>query len=222
MVKRVMQKLLIRPIRYIGRLEAQLLEREGAVGYVDESPARFEIPLEMLRLDSDRVRLPGFPRTLPLLLGTMRDSVRILRTLDENEGKERTRIDARTLRELEGYARSIGVGSIGYTAVPGKYVFRNKAVSFGNAVVITMEMDKDIMEAAPSKEVGAMVHRTYNSLGKMTIKDRPRELEAGLIKCVDTEKCFRVFAEEHGCSVCIKVCPLNRVGYDRVYETYCR
>ena len=42
----------------------------------------------------------------------------------------------------------------------------------------------------------------------------------GLVQCIDIDKCFPYFVETFGCSVCIKVCPFNRVGYDRVKRAW--
>jgi epoxyqueuosine reductase QueG len=39
---------------------------------------------------------------------------------------------------------------------------------------------------------------------------------------IDSEACFEEFAENYGCAVCVKVCPFNKVGYDRIHEQYDR
>ena len=48
----------------------------------------------------------------------------------------------------------------------------------------------------------------------------PKTLEDGRKKYVDDDKCFPVFVGHHGCSVCIKVCPFNRSGYDKLKMSY--
>ncbi|MFW9867914.1 MAG: 4Fe-4S binding protein [Candidatus Thorarchaeota archaeon] len=40
------------------------------------------------------------------------------------------------------------------------------------------------------------------------------EQNNGLINHIETEKCFPYFVENHGCSVCIKECQFNKLGYD--------
>lgn len=50
------------------------------------------------------------------------------------------------------------------------------------------------------------------------ILEHPVGRDNGLVMCTDAEKCFPYFVEHHGCSVCIKVCPFNRVGYDKIKE----
>jgi epoxyqueuosine reductase QueG len=52
------------------------------------------------------------------------------------------------------------------------------------------------------------------------ILEQPVERDNGLLMCTDAEKCFPYFMEPHGCSVCIKVCPFNRVGYEAIKERF--
>jgi epoxyqueuosine reductase QueG len=52
------------------------------------------------------------------------------------------------------------------------------------------------------------------------ILEQPVERENGLTMCTDSEKCFPYFGDTMGCSVCIKVCPFNRAGYDKVKQAF--
>ena len=42
----------------------------------------------------------------------------------------------------------------------------------------------------------------------------------GLIKAINTQKCFQEFAENHGCSVCLKTCLFNQKGYEKLHQIY--
>jgi epoxyqueuosine reductase QueG len=44
----------------------------------------------------------------------------------------------------------------------------------------------------------------------------PVQEESGQITCVDTDRCFPYFSDYYGCSVCIKVCPFNQAGYEKI------
>lgn len=44
--------------------------------------------------------------------------------------------------------------------------------------------------------------------------NRPVDHKNGQITYVDNDLCFPYFAENYGCSVCIKVCPFNQVSYE--------
>jgi epoxyqueuosine reductase len=63
---------------------------------------------------------------------------------------------------------------------------------------------------------------------KRCIRDCPPEAfyddpilhETGLVTVLDNAKCFPYFAKFHGCSVCIKVCPFNQQGYDKIKKSF--
>ena len=208
------------------------------------------------------------------------------------------------------YARSIGASEIGYSSVPQEWVFKNTAIRYTHAIVLTMEMSKSRMDIAPSPDTALMVHETYNQLGQVSNKiadwlrergyaahaghplggmalyppmaqaaglgwrginglvitpqfgprvrlaavfteienlpvyegnehawvldfcesckrcirdcppnafyDQPIPHDNGLVTVLDNAKCFPYFAKNHGCSVCIKVCPFNQQGYDKI------
>jgi len=42
----------------------------------------------------------------------------------------------------------------------------------------------------------------------------------GFITHIDRSKCFPYFANEYGCSICIKVCPFSRIGYQKILDRY--
>ena len=46
--------------------------------------------------------------------------------------------------------------------------------------------------------------------------DSPIIHDNGLITHIDNEKCFPVFLENEGCTVCIKECPFSRLGYNKL------
>ncbi len=50
--------------------------------------------------------------------------------------------------------------------------------------------------------------------------DQPIQHDNGLVTVLDNGRCFPYFAKNHGCSVCIKVCPFNRQGYDKIKEGF--
>lgn len=48
----------------------------------------------------------------------------------------------------------------------------------------------------------------------------PKILEDGRRKYVEDEKCFPIFINQYGCSVCVKVCPFNRRDYHSLKRSY--
>lgn len=46
--------------------------------------------------------------------------------------------------------------------------------------------------------------------------------ESGQYTTTDGDKCLEYFSTHYGCSICIKVCPFTRVGYDKLRKAYKR
>ncbi len=282
----------------------------GALRGGTNSPIRFNIPREGIKLEGDHAPLPGFPKSAPQMMGSMVNIRKSVRDLERNPINGKKYIDTDTLVELRSFAQSIGANKIGFASVPQAWVFQDTAIRFTQAIVLVMEMDKERMDLAPNRDTAVMVHETYNQLGQIsnTIADWLRERgyaahaghplggmalyppmaqaaglgwrginglvitpefgprvrlaavfteienfpvyegsehawildfcalcrrcvrecppdafyetpiyhENGLVTVLDNGKCFPYFAKYHGCSICIKVCPFNRRGYDKI------
>lgn len=296
-------------IDLMDRLESEIAARSGVVHATDQSPVRFEIVRRAFEMQITRP--PMTLRTMPHMMASQRGILRSLRAIDDNPAQPETQIAPEALSALEQHAHSLGVAAVGYTRLPPRLVFRNKAVLFDNAIVLVMEMDKDKIETAPAPRASEAVHETYHYLGDAAngiarylqrhgyashaapplngpvlypplgqmaglgwrgrhgmlitpqfgpcmrlaavftsienlpffegenphrwietfcqscgkcirgcpteaILEESVERDNGLVMCTDSEKCFPFFVRHHGCSVCIKVCPFNRVGYDRI------
>jgi ferredoxin len=48
------------------------------------------------------------------------------------------------------------------------------------------------------------------------IYETPIHHKTGRVTCIDNDRCFPYFSDEHGCSVCIKVCPFNKTPYEKI------
>ena len=51
------------------------------------------------------------------------------------------------------------------------------------------------------------------------IHDEPIVHDDGRLTCADDEKCLPFFALNHGCSICVAVCPFNKLGYERLHRS---
>ena len=294
----------------IDRMEDELFERQDVVHPAKESPERFEIVREMIK------RNEGGPpvRMLPIMLPTLFGIRRSLQTLKENDSSPKTSASTELFEEIERFAIQLGASSVGYTKVPNQWVFQNKAITYENAIVLSMEMDKVGIDSAPSPACMKTVMETYRDLGHIandlaallrehgygahaghplmglalypplaqmaglgwmglngiiiTPEHGPRvrlaavftsienlpirgENEHGWVidycescricikKCppsalygsardhgngqmtyVDNDLCFPYFADYYGCSVCVSVCPLNHVSYNKLREKH--
>lgn len=52
------------------------------------------------------------------------------------------------------------------------------------------------------------------------ILEEPVAHESGQLTYILNERCFPIFQNQHRCSVCIKVCPFNRLGYGKLKELF--
>jgi epoxyqueuosine reductase len=157
---RMMRKLNLGPM---WDLEDALAARPDAIHATNGSPQRFEIVVEgMKRGDGP----PASLRAMPHMMASMRGIRHSLKSVDKNPSRPRTHISEAELAELEGYARRTGVDDIGYARLAGKLVFQRKAVLHENAIVLTMEMDKEKIDTSPSESSFIEVHETYHHLGR--------------------------------------------------------
>ena len=79
-------------------------------------------------------------------------------------------IDTDTLKELEEYVHSLGVTDIGYTRVNPRHIFKGFKLLFPNAMVFTMEMNKEKIKQAPAMPSFIEIFRTYYQLGVIVNK----------------------------------------------------
>ena len=317
--KRVIKNLILKglvlpPMEQANTLESRMLQDKNNTKYIEASPERFEVLHELTKLESNKAQLAGFPRTVPIIISSAYDIKKSLKSMTIISASLKTEISHQELTELEAHCRNLGIGAIGYAKIPHKYIFQQKAIRYENAIVLAMEMNKEKLEFAPSKETGVMVHKTYNKLGKVSLKIAGRlkgmgfgvhaghplmgqalypalAVEAGmgwygkhgmlitpdfgprvrlaaiytsiknlpfstenphawiegfcencklcvkkcppkaiyktsevntdgLIKAISTRKCFLEFAENQGCSVCLKNCLFNKKGYQKLHQAH--
>jgi len=287
-------------------LEEDLVFRDDVIRCTEISPTRFDIIRG--RLESTEGGPPV--RLLPTMLACLSGIRESLETLDENPPQPKTKAGQKMIAELEAEALRLGASSIGYTKLPRRWVFQDKAVLYDNAVVVSLEMDGDGINSAPSVACMRTVMETYRDLGWITnhladfLRERgygahaghplnglalypplaqqaglgwmglngliitpehgprvrlaavftsienlpfnqsnqhswvrdyceecrichrecppkaffedPVEHEDGQVTYVKNDLCFPYFNKFHGCSVCVRVCPFNRIPYQKL------
>jgi ferredoxin len=305
---KVMYRLGVKPM---WELEDAIAARPDAVPAAPDSPERFEIMAEAMKREYQR---PRSLRSMPHMTASLRGILHSLRTLEDNPSRPRTRIPEPELPELEAYARSEGVDDVGYARLDQTLVFQRKAVLHRNAIVLSMEMDKDRIDSSPSELSFIEVHQTYHHLGRaanriaawlrkrgysahaghplmglalypplaqqaglgwrglhgliitpgfgprvrlaavftsienlpyrrenphswieeycdlcrlcvrecppQAIHDQPVSHANGLVTCAEDDACFPYFAENYGCSVCIRVCPFHDREYGELKSEF--
>lgn len=147
----------------ITEMEDRLASREDTVHPIPDSPTRFDIIRGRLEAEGGG---PPF-RLLPIMLGCLSGIKESLRSLDENPPVPKSEASKELLAEWEEKAYALGASSIGYTRLPQRWVFQDKAVLYDNAIVLSMEMDKDGINSAPSLACMKTVMETYRDLGRI-------------------------------------------------------
>ncbi|MGQ4872385.1 MAG: hypothetical protein ACP6IT_11220 [Candidatus Thorarchaeota archaeon] len=123
---RLMTKYEMPRIKRAIELERTTSTMPGAIRPSTASPARFDISLEMMNLITSRDDLS---MTIAIPLGRTQSLLSNKRyaseSLVQNPTGPATEMTENFRRELEAFARLLGIGSIGYTTVPRELVFRD-------------------------------------------------------------------------------------------------
>jgi len=155
------------PLFDMYKQEEQITKIPGAHRWTKDSPVRFEIVKESIKRGRGG---PGGSRNLRIMGPTMLGIVKSLRSLNKNPSPSGTEAPPEFIAELEAYLLELGVTSIGYTQVPARWIFQNKAILHTNAIVLSMEMDKPRIETAPSQDGLEAVLEIYRDLGRIANK----------------------------------------------------
>ena len=150
------------------RWEKMVVDIPESTRWGENSPIRFNIPRAGIELEGDHAPLPGFPKSLPQMIGSIVNIRKSIYDLELNPMNGKKQIDNQILIELRDFTRSVGADVIGFSPVPQEWVFKNLAIRYTQAIVLTMEMDKTRMDLAPNPDTAVMVHETYNQLGQIS------------------------------------------------------
>jgi epoxyqueuosine reductase len=123
------------------------------------------VPLVIVDYGSTMARVRQIRYVGKDLVGSIKEMARSAKSVRNNPYTGKKTIDADTLKELEEYAHKLGVTDIGYTRVNPRHIFKGFKLLFPNAMVFTMEMNKDKIKAAPSMPSFIEIFRTYHQLG---------------------------------------------------------
>ncbi len=139
------------------RLEKSLGDVEGSVKASPLSP-------EKGQADKLKVTL----HELPMQLSIAKKIDQSLLKARDGRTERKRQMEPAELKVFEDMAKSLGIAAIGYTAVSQEAIFKDRAVLYRYAIVLTMEMDKAAVDSAPSPTAQREGIETYDRLGKIT------------------------------------------------------
>jgi len=167
LLDKAMLKIIQHKVSHWFDMERSLKKVPNCIGAAKESP-------EKTWPDPNKIPLGGeIPFSLRnifvvgrYLKSCIHQGVISIKSLKENPTTPQSTISPKNLQAFESYAKSMGVGAIGYAKLPRNLIFKDRAVLYDNVIVLLKEMDKDKIAKAPSIDTFRMVFETYDSLGK--------------------------------------------------------
>jgi len=151
-------------------IEPYLRPQDQPVASRPEARQPLLVPLVVLDYGSITARFKHMRPIRQYLTGAVREMWKSASSIRQNPYSSRKTIDPHTLSELETYAKSLGIAEIGYTVVNPRYIFRGFRILFPNAIVFTIEMDRDKIRQAPSLPSYIEIWRTYYEVGVIVNK----------------------------------------------------
>lgn len=120
------------------------------------------------RLMPDKLKITI--KTLPNQLSIASNMEKTVKSMHKNPKNPKTVADEEFIKKFEKYSQKLGIASIGYVNVPSYLIFNERSIITDHAIVLTLEMDEDIISNLPSQENQDMAFQTIDELGKITNK----------------------------------------------------
>ncbi|MFW9889303.1 MAG: 4Fe-4S binding protein [Candidatus Thorarchaeota archaeon] len=138
----------------------------NALASISNSPTRFEIPLEAIKMMKEREDFE-MKQTFPMrrMLSIIRNINLTIDSLSGNPVSPANGTSGDFIDELKEFAYSQGVDIIHFTKMPQDLIFKEFGVLYDNTIVLAMEMSQEKIDQAPSQATFKMVFDTYDSLG---------------------------------------------------------
>ncbi len=169
LIKKVLAK--ANPGKFFNKLENTTVDQKDVIHSNPNSPVRFDILANIIKSGTDEtnVVLTGNSKdiySLQTILGVRKSFLDI----KKNPKNPKTTASIDFINDIKRKAKEFGATSVGFTRIDSSEIFKDKAILFDNAIVLTMEMGKDAINKAPSVETKNEIFKIYRDLGVVTIK----------------------------------------------------
>ncbi len=151
-------------------IEPYLRSQDTPVASHPEARKPRLVPLVVADYGNPAARIRHMRYVGRLLFGAIWEMWKSARSIRDNPYSGKKTMDPQSLAELEAHAKSLGVAEIGYTIVNPRHIFRGFRILFPNAMVFTIEMDRDKIRQAPSLPSYIEIWRTYYEVGVIVNK----------------------------------------------------
>lgn len=106
-------------------------------------------------------------RLAPVLLRTMNAVTRCADYMKDKFVPTRSNADAAVWEAIRAVAKKNGAVEVGFAHISEDDIFQGYSIPYRNAIVYTVDMDKTVINTAPSYDALIEVLSTYASLGKV-------------------------------------------------------
>ena len=143
------------------------------------------VPEVIFQYGSVRSKVRSLPSLMKYGVKCIIETKRSYRELYKQPNNAQKSISDRDLNDLIAYSKEIGVADIAFTPVDPACIFDHTMILYPNAIVISIEMEHQIINTAPSKEAEREIFRTYYELShasnkiKAFLNNRGYHAEAG-------------------------------------------
>jgi Pyruvate/2-oxoacid:ferredoxin oxidoreductase delta subunit len=169
-MKRILFSEKIRKAPWFLTIEPYLRKQDHPVASHPEARQPRIVPLVVIDYGNPAARIKHMRDVGKLLLGAVSEMWKSAFSIQKNPYSGKKMIEPQILSELESFAKSLGVAEIGYTVVNPRYIFRGFRILFPNAMVFTIEMNRDKIRQAPSLPSYIEIWRTYYEVGVIVNK----------------------------------------------------
>ncbi len=171
-IKRAFFRRVVKPsVKKLYVKEDAIAEQPEAITANEQSPSRFDIPLNIVEfVEQGNEQSLMINKTTNLMRSCIKNIRISLDSISKNAQNPKETIDDIFLQELKEFCKNQGIANIGFTKLPRKLIFKDKAVLHDNAIVLVMEMDEKSIAKAPHRDTIIMIMETYNNLGIMANK----------------------------------------------------
>jgi len=169
-MKRILLSERIKKAPWFLTIEPYLRKQDHPVSSHPDAREPRIVPLVIIDYGSLLARIKQMRYVGRLLIAAVFEMAKSASTIKNNPYTGKKTIDSETLKELEKYAKGLGISDIGYTEVNPRHIFRGFRILFKNAIVFTIEMNKEKIKLAPSIPSFVEVFRTYYEVGVIVNK----------------------------------------------------
>lgn len=123
-----------------------------------------QVPEIVMQYSSIKEKFKNDKAIIPTLIKCLHEAKKSYKQIKHTSAGKKM-INDIDINALKMYMKSLGILNIGFTVVSQNLIFKEKAILYPNAIVMTMAMKKEAINTAPSTHASKEIFRTYKELG---------------------------------------------------------